>query len=222
MKLRKILIVGVTYAFALTVLIATTKVGKTQSSEPIHDLSAHETEISKVTIPTTENTIEYKMTKEIKTGGYFLPTTEEITTEIYTEEPSEIEEQVTTEEVATEAVTEDTSLPEPLIEEESEPVEEESEDPAAAYSFDDLMWMGVIYWGDWKWTYYSESVLSGEGLNIPGRYTDKSGFVCDGNGYICLASSDLSYGTVVSTPFGRMGCVYDTGCPSGTLDVYVQ
>ena len=82
--------------------------------------------------------------------------------------------------------------------------------------------MGVIYWGDYRWTYYSESVLPGCGLNIPGRYTDEIGFVCDENGYICLASSDLSYGTIVPTPFGRMGCVYDSGCPSGTLDVYVR
>ena len=149
-----------------------------------------------------------------------VTTTEEITTEEeYTIEAT-IEEYSEPEII--EATTEDYSLPEPIIGSAEEEDTEISEDPAPAYSFDELMWMGVIYWGDYRWTYYSESVLPGEGLNIPGRYTDETGFVCDGNGYICLASSDLGYGTIVSTPFGRMGCVYDSGCPSGTLDVYVR
>ena len=205
MKLRKIFIVGAT----LIVLIATTKTGKIQSSEPVeYDLSFSKTEIKEVT---TENATT-KQELKIETGGFMIPVT--------TEEIAE-EEVITTEEYS-EAATEDYILPEPIIEDTEEENVEVSEDPAAAYSFDELMWMGVIYWGDYRWTYYSESVLPGEGLNIPGRYTDETGFVCDGNGYICLASSDLSYGTIVSTPFGRMGCVYDSGCPSGTLDVYVR
>ena len=62
--------------------------------------------------------------------------------------------------------------------------------------------------------------MPGKGLKIPGRYSDGN-FVRDENGYICLASSDLPKGTVVDTPFGK-GKVYDTGCPSGTIDVYVS
>lgn len=213
MKLRKIFIVGAT----LVVLIATTKTGKVQSTERVYDLSSSKVEVKELTTKKVSTEQEIK----IETGGFMIPTTteemtteEEYTTEAITEEYFESE--------TTEAATEDYSLPEPIIEDTEEESAEVSEDPAAAYSFDELMWMGVIYWGDYRWTYYSESVLPGEGLNIPGRYTDETGFVCDGNGYICLASSDLGYGTIVSTPFGRMGCVYDSGCPSGTLDVYVR
>lgn len=80
--------------------------------------------------------------------------------------------------------------------------------------------MGVLYWGGYRWTWYSERVLPGGGLNIPGRYSDGT-FVRDGEGYICLASNDLGRGTVVSTPFGA-GKIYDCGCASGTIDVYVS
>lgn len=218
MKLRKIFIVGATFV----ILIATTKTGKIQSTEHIYDLSSSKVDVKELTTEEvkTEPTTEQKI--KIETGGFMIPTTtteeitteEEYTTEAITEEYFEPE--------TTEAATEDYSLPEPIIEDTEEEITEVSEDPAVAYSFDELLWMGVIYWGDYRWTYYSESVLPGEGLNIPGRYTDETGFVCDENGYICLASSDLSYGTIVSTPFGRMGCVYDSGCPSGTLDVYVR
>ena len=89
------------------------------------------------------------------------------------------------------------------------------------YSPFDFQFAGVIYWGGYRWTWYSQRVLPGGGLNIPGRYTDGQGYVRDGDGYICLASNDLSYGSVVDTPFGGAGKIYDCGCPSGTLDVYV-
>ena len=214
MKIRKIFIVGAT----LAILIITTKTGKIQPTEHIYDLSSSKVEVKELT--TEEVTTEQEI--KIETGGFMIPTTttEEITTEEEYTTEAMIEEYFEPE--TTEAATEDYSLPEPIIEDTEEESAEVSEDPAAAYSFDELLWMGVIYWGDYRWTYYSESVLPGEGLNIPGRYTDETGFVCDENGYICLASSDLSYGTIVSTPFGRMGCVYDSGCPSGTLDVYVR
>ena len=90
------------------------------------------------------------------------------------------------------------------------------------YSADDLRFNGVIYAGDWRWTWYSQNVLPGGGLQIPGRHVDENGYVCDENDRICLASNDLEWGTVVATPFGKEGCVYDCGCDSGTLDVYVD
>ena len=90
------------------------------------------------------------------------------------------------------------------------------------YSPAQFMNLGVIYWGDFRWTWYSENVLPGGGLNIPGRHTNDLGYVCDGDGYICLASSDYSNGTIFDTPFGGQGRVYDSGCDSGTLDVYVS
>ncbi|MBR5931530.1 MAG: hypothetical protein IKZ95_05825 [Lachnospiraceae bacterium] len=90
------------------------------------------------------------------------------------------------------------------------------------YSADELRYLGVIYEGDFRWTWYSQNVLPGGGLDIPGRHVDENGYVCDENDRICLASSDLEWGTVVTTPFGKEGCVYDCGCASGTLDVYVD
>ena len=87
----------------------------------------------------------------------------------------------------------------------------------------DFRFDGVEFWGDYRWTYYSEQVLPGGGLDIPGRHTDYNGYVCDENDYICLASDFLPKGTVVSTPFGKPGKVYDCGCGDNiTLDVYVN
>jgi len=90
------------------------------------------------------------------------------------------------------------------------------------YSASYFMQMGVLYWGGWRWTWYSQRVLPGGGLSIPGRHVNYAGYVSDGNGYICLASSALSRGTVVNTPFGWQGKVYDSGCSYDTLDVYVS
>lgn len=81
---------------------------------------------------------------------------------------------------------------------------------------------GVIYWNGWKWTWYSQKILPGRGLKIPGRYVDKNGYVCDENNYICLSSSSLKKGTIIKTPFGKSGKVYDTGCAYDTVDVYVD
>jgi hypothetical protein len=92
----------------------------------------------------------------------------------------------------------------------------------AAYSPSDLRQAGAFTWNGWKWTYYSERILPGNGLWIPGRYTDSDGFVCDENGYICLASTSVSRHTTLITPFGRIGKVYDTGCAYGVMDVYVN
>lgn len=81
---------------------------------------------------------------------------------------------------------------------------------------------GRIRWGGWDWTYYSERILPGHGLRIPGRHTDSLGYVRDENGYLCLASDVLSRGTVIETPFGSYGRVYDCGPGNNyTVDVYV-
>ena len=79
---------------------------------------------------------------------------------------------------------------------------------------------GRISWGGWQWTWYSERILPGYGLRIPGRHTDADGYVRDANGYLCLASDVLRKGTVIETPFGGYGKVYDCGCGS-LIDVYV-
>ena len=92
----------------------------------------------------------------------------------------------------------------------------------AAYDPYDLYNQGRLYYGDYQYTWYSERVLPGYGLNIDGRHTDTDGFVCDGDGYICVAASSLNKGTIVDTPFGRQGKVYDAGCDWGVIDVYVN
>ncbi len=89
------------------------------------------------------------------------------------------------------------------------------------YTSSQLKRRGVIYWGGWRWTWYSQKVMPGRGLRIPGRHV-AGRYVVDKYGYICLASSRLKKGTIVNTPFGRKGRVYDTGCPRNTLDVYTN
>ena len=80
---------------------------------------------------------------------------------------------------------------------------------------------GVNYFNGHKETWYSQKVLPGGGLKIPGRHVDDRGLVCDENGYICVASSDYSKGTIVETSLGT-GKVYDCGCASGTIDIYTN
>ena len=80
---------------------------------------------------------------------------------------------------------------------------------------------GVNYFNGHRETYYSQRVLPGHGLNIPGRHVASDGTIRDANGYLCLASSDYPKGTVVQTSLGP-GIVYDTGCASGTIDIYTD
>ena len=80
---------------------------------------------------------------------------------------------------------------------------------------------GVNYFNGHKETWYSQRVLPGGGLNIPGRHVNEQGLVCDGDGYICVASSDYPKGTIVETSLGT-GKVYDCGCASGIIDIYTD
>ena len=92
----------------------------------------------------------------------------------------------------------------------------------AKYTASDLKYYGTFRWNDYRWTWYSEKVLPGKGLKIPGRHVDENGFVCDADGYIVIASMSLPKGTVVATPLGKDGKVYDYCATPGTLDVYVS
>ena len=89
------------------------------------------------------------------------------------------------------------------------------------YSTSGFKSQGVIYHNGTTYTWYSQNVLPGGGLNIPGRHVGSDDLIYDGNGYICVASNDHGYGTVVDTPFGA-GKVYDSGCASGTIDIYTN
>lgn len=80
---------------------------------------------------------------------------------------------------------------------------------------------GVVYYNGHRETYYSQKVLPGGGLNIPGRHVAPDGTIRDADGFICVASSDLPWGSIVETSLGT-GKVYDCGCASGTIDVYTD
>lgn len=82
---------------------------------------------------------------------------------------------------------------------------------------------GIVNHNGECFTYYSELVLPGEGLEIPGRYTDYEGYVCDGEGCVVLATpNEYTHprGSTIELPTGRMGKFYDF-CPEGSIDVYV-
>lgn len=80
---------------------------------------------------------------------------------------------------------------------------------------------GVVYYNGHRETYYSQKVLPGGGLSIPGRHVAEDGTIRDSDGYICVASSDLPWGSIVETSLGTAK-VYDCGCASGTVDIYTD
>ena len=89
------------------------------------------------------------------------------------------------------------------------------------YLLRDLQFQGVIRWNGYLFTYYSQSVLPGPGLRIPGRHVNKDGYVADGDGFIVLAN-DAPKGTIIPTPFGYFGKVYDRGTTGNHFDVYTK
>lgn len=79
---------------------------------------------------------------------------------------------------------------------------------------------GVWSDGNYRYTWYSSRVA--HHYRTDEWTPDESGVYRDSEGYAVVASSDLPQGSVVEdTPFGAAK-VYDCGCPSGTLDVYVN
>lgn len=106
-------------------------------------------------------------------------------------------------------------------EEEEEEYVEPNYSSDVYYSASEFQFQGVIWYNGLKWTYYSDSVLPGEGLFIPGRHYDSAGYICDSNDYIVLASCDYAKGTVLNTPLGKQGKIYDYCPTSGIIDVYV-
>lgn len=82
---------------------------------------------------------------------------------------------------------------------------------------------GAIYFNGHRETYYSEKVLPGNGLRIPGRHVADDGTIRDDNGYICVAADPgfLARGSILITSLGPAK-VYDSGCAYGTVDIYVN
>lgn len=82
---------------------------------------------------------------------------------------------------------------------------------------------GVLMFNGHRETYYSQKVLPGGGLDIPGRHVADDGTVRDGDGFIVVAA-DFGFmprGTELMTSLGPAR-VYDTGCVYGTIDIYVN
>ena len=93
----------------------------------------------------------------------------------------------------------------------------------ARYSSAELQSRGVINGGTYRYTWYSQRVLPGGGLAIEGRHVSDEGYVVDAQDRVVVASSDLPRGTEVDIPFGSgKAIVLDTGCASGTRDIYTN
>lgn len=80
---------------------------------------------------------------------------------------------------------------------------------------------GRIWFNGHTETYYSQKVLPGGGLDIPGRHIASDGTIRDANNYIVVASDDYPKGTIIETSLGT-GMVYDTGSGSGNIDLYTD
>lgn len=91
----------------------------------------------------------------------------------------------------------------------------------ALITLEQFMFRGSVNWGGYRFTYYSQQVLPGGGLNIPGRHVNEGGYISDADGYIVLAGS-APKGTVYDTPFGYQGKIYDRGTVGNHLDVYIR
>ena len=169
-------------------------------------------------------------------------TTKQHIEEVPLQEPPKLTPVITIPESAPapEPIPESTSEPEPIPEPAPEPeevVEELIEQLPTAYGYILLYdksynvetdvklnsYIGVVYFNGHKETYYSQNVLPGGGLRIPGRHVAEDGTVRDEEGYICVAAdwNYLPYGATVLTSLGPAR-VYDTGCDYGVVDIYVN
>ena len=88
------------------------------------------------------------------------------------------------------------------------------------YSCDRFKTLGRVQYGEYTYTWYSQRVLPGGGLNIPERHLNEYGLVVDKDEYVVLASDDFFKSAVLNTPIGIKGKVYDTGSGVGNLDIY--
>lgn len=131
------------------------------------------------------------------------------------------EERIAAEEAAEKVEEERIANEKKEAEERQAQLEAQSVYSNAQVSLAQFLMQGVVYSGGFKFTYYSQSVLPGGGLRIPGRHVNAAGYVSDGDGYIVLAGS-APIGTVYDTPFGFKGKIYDRGTYGNHLDVYIR
>lgn len=180
-----------------------------------------------------EEVVRYQVEDE-KTSVLLQPQVEQSqpaqsteTVETTTQNSQPVEEKVapvTPEVVVEQPVVQETTVAQtPVVEQPVQPIAQpmvESGSPLL-YTLDTFLFSGVINWGGYHFTYYSQSVLPGGGLSIPGRHINAMGYVADGDGYIVLANN-APIGTVINTPFGAPGKVYDRGTYGNHFDVYVR
>ena len=82
---------------------------------------------------------------------------------------------------------------------------------------------GSIRFDGHRETWYSTNEGCGQttARSIPGKHVADDGTIRDADGYICVASSDYKFYTVLLTSVGPAK-VYDCGCSHGTVDVYTN
>ena len=82
---------------------------------------------------------------------------------------------------------------------------------------------GALYFNGHRETYYSEKVLPGPSLAIPGRHVADDGTIRDEDGFICVAADPAFYPkySILITSVGPAK-VYDSGCDYGTIDIYTS
>lgn len=82
---------------------------------------------------------------------------------------------------------------------------------------------GAQYYNGHKETYYSQKVLPGTSLAIPGRHVADDGTIRDADGFVCVAADPgfAARGSILITSVGPAK-VYDCGCAYGTIDIYVN
>lgn len=95
------------------------------------------------------------------------------------------------------------------------------------YYINYLRTKGPVHWRGRKYTYYTSRLCPIYKLPVPGLHLDKYGMWCDKWDYIVLGSSITNKvnRTIIATPFGKYGRVYDTGgysTPSWLCDTAVN
>ena len=80
---------------------------------------------------------------------------------------------------------------------------------------------GINYYNGVKESYYSQKVLAGGGLNIPGRHVAADGTIRDADNYIVVASDTQAKGSTGQSSLGAYK-VSDTGVGHSGIDVYTN
>ena len=129
--------------------------------------------------------------------------------------PEETEEEVVEEEAPVEEAT--VAYEEPVYYNYA-PAPEATYSEPVAENGSGLTKSGGINWHNGrKETWYSSNVLY---HHKTGEWTaGADGVYRDADGYVVVAASDLTQGSVVDTSFGA-GKVYDSGCAAGVTDIY--